>query len=120
MSLPPDFEERFRGFEEAYRSIVEERVAGRYLDLNYVVSKLESLCVELESYVISRLAGIKDEVCVDVYGFVDSIFDSADYKVLAITALVCRMYSAREPVYGYGRFDVRDLVVEWLERVLCR
>jgi len=120
MSLPPDFEERFRGFEEVYRGVVEREVTGRYFDIGYVVSKLESLYVELRTYVVSRLAGVKDVVCEDVYGFVDRLEGSVDFSVLAIVYVIYMMYRDRDAPVIPSRFDLKSWMADWLEMVLCR
>jgi len=84
------------------------------------VSKLESLYVELRTYVVSRLAGVKDVVCEDVYGFVDRLEGTVDFNVLAIVTVIYMMYRDREVPVIPSMFDLKERVVDWLEMVLCR
>jgi len=120
MSLPPDFEDRFRRFEEVYRGVVEREITGKYFDIGYVVSKLESLYVELEAYIKSILAGIRDEVCEDVYGFVDRLEGSVDFEVLAIVYVIYMMYRDREAPVIPSAFDLKSWMADWLNMKLCR
>ena len=123
MGLPPDFDERWRRFEELYRRYAEEvsrRVsAGALLSYDDVKLVLRKVFDDVVGYIRSRLSRVIGEVCSDIDSFLERIRDTDTERVLYVATILWRIAIHGEVVPYISVRELEDFLYGFVEMVIC-